>query len=199
MAEYVVYIHQNKINGKRYIGITNNTTRRWCKRGARYENCPRFAAAIKKYGWDNFHHVVVVKGLTLEEANVLEQFFIRKYRTNEKEFGYNMTRGGQNAPTMTGKHHSSETRKKMHDAALGRVISEEQKRHHSEVMKGRMVGSKNHKSRAVRCIETGEVFETQRAAAEAKGVLQSKISLCCQGKSNQTHGLRWEYVERMET
>lgn len=142
---------------------------------------------------------MIVKDLTFEEANVLEQFFIQNYQTNRKEFGYNMTRGGQNAPTMTGKHHSKETRKKMHDVALGRVISEEQKRKHSAVMKGRMVGSKNHKSRAVRCIETGEVFETQRAAAEAKGVLQSKISLCCQGKSRQTHGLRWEYVERMET
>lgn len=198
MGDYVVYIHQNKINGKRYVGITNNTSRRWCKKGERYENCPRFAAAIRKYGWDNFYHVVIVRGLTLEEANVLERFYIREYRTNDKAFGYNMTCGGQNAPTMTGRHHSEETKKKMREAALGRVISDDQRRRHSEVMTGKMVGPLNHKSRPVCCIDTGEVFETQRAAAKATGAQQAKISLCCQGKRNRTHGMRWEYADKME-
>lgn len=198
MGEYVVYVHQNKINGKRYIGITNNTGKRWCGKGKRYENCPSFGAAIRKYGWDNFYHVVIVSGLTLDEANVLEQFFISKYRTCEKKHGYNIARGGNNAPTMLGKHHSEETKRKMREAAHGRVISEAQKKHHSEVMTGKMVGSRNHRSTAVRCINTGEVFETQRAAAEAKGVLQSKISKCCNGEATHTHGLRWEYADIAE-
>lgn len=196
MDNYVVYIHQNKLNGKRYIGITNNTSKRWYGNGKKYENCPRFHSAIKKYGWDNFYHVVIVSGLTLDEANVLEQFYIHKYRTCEKDFGYNLQRGGHFVPTMLGKHHSEETKEKMRRSALGRVISEEQKKHHSEVMKGKLVGEKNHMSVAVRCINTGEVFESQQIAAKAKGVLQSKISLCCQGKRNHVHGLMWEYVNK---
>lgn len=101
-------------------------------------------------------------------------------------------------PSMLGKHHTVETRRKMRMKALGRVISESQKRHHSEVMTGKMVGILNHRSKAVRCINTGEIFETQRMAAKAKGVDQSKISLCCQGKRTHTHGLKWEYADRLE-
>lgn len=196
MGDYVLYVHRNKINGKRYIGITNNISKRWYGKGKKYENCPRFFAAIKKYGWDNFSHDVLVRGLTLEEANELEKEYISKYKTCE-EYGYNIQSGGDFVPSMLGRHHTKETRQKMRESALGRTVSEEQKRKQSEAMRGKMVGSRNHKSKAVRCITTGEVFETQRSAAEAKGVLQSKISLCCQGKRNQTHGLRWEYVEKV--
>lgn len=194
MGDYVVYVHQNKINGKRYIGITNNTSKRWYGQGKKYEECPHFAAAIKKYGWDNFTHELLKIGLTLDEANKLEQFYIAKYKTCDKCFGYNIMPGGHVVPSMKGKHHSEETKKKISEAHLGKKISEEQKRHHSKLMKGKMVGSRNPKSTAVRCINTGEVFETQRSAAKAKGVRQEKISLCCRGLRSHTHGLKWEYI-----
>ena len=198
MGDYLVYVHQNKINRKRYIGITNNTSKRWYGKGKKYDNCPRFRDAIKKYGWDGFHHVVIVSGLSLDEANVLEQFFISEYRTCEKEFGYNMQPGGHFVPTMLGRHHSEETKKRMRESALGRVISEEQRRNHSECMKCKLVGAKNHKRTEVRCRNTGEVFESQQLAAKAKGVLQSKISKCCKGQANHVHGLMWEYVNGPE-
>ena len=94
MGEYVLYVHQNKINGKRYIGITNNVSKRWYGKGKKYENCPRFWNAVKKYGWDGFEHKILIKGLTLQEANKLEQEYIKKYRTCEREFGYNIQPGG---------------------------------------------------------------------------------------------------------
>lgn len=198
MGDYVVYVHQNKINGKRYIGITNNTSKRWYGNGKKYANCPCFNSAIKKYGWDNFYHVVIVPGLSLEEANVLEQFYIKKYKTCEKAFGYNIQRGGHFVPTMLGKHHSDETRQKMRESALGREISDEQRQMHSIWMSENFVGKRNPKSRAVRCLNTGEVFESQSIAAKAKGVLQSKIWKCCNGEASHTHGLRWEYADTME-
>lgn len=195
--DYVVYVHQNKINGKRYIGVTNNTSKRWCSSGARYEGCPHFWSAIQKYGWDNFYHVVIVSGLTLEEANVLEQYYIAIYDTYNSEKGYNATRGGINAPTMLGKHHSEETKRKIGDANRGKTISEAQRQAHSQWMSEHFVGKRNHKSRAVRCINTGEIFESQRQAAEAKGVLQPKIWKCCSGEANHVHGLKWEYVDEV--
>lgn len=197
-GRYVLYEHRNKINGKRYIGITNNTTKRWCSNGKRYEKCPHFWAAIQKYGWDNFEHNVLIYDLTLEEASRLEIYYIAKYRTREKAFGYNVMEGGQTPPTMLGKHHSAETRQKMREAALGRTISDEQRQSHSKWMRENFCGSRNPNSTAVRCINTGEIFESQRIAAKAKGVLQSKIWKCCNGEASHTHGLRWEYVDVME-
>lgn len=197
-GNYVLYEHRNKINGKRYIGITNNTTKRWYGKGKHYEGSPYFYSAIQKYGWDNFTHTILVRGLSREEASELERRFIKAYRTCEKPYGYNLAEGGVNAPTMLGKHHSEATRRKIGKGNAGKRHSEEQNKRHSEHMKGLMVGSRNHKSRAVRCINTGEVFESQRIAAESKGVLQSKIWKCCNGQATHTHGLQWEYADKME-
>lgn len=195
MGDYVVYVHQNKTDGKRYIGITNNPGRRWCNKGKYYQGCPHFFNAIQRYGWDSFTHEIIESGLTLDEANEREQFYIAKYRTTDKRYGYNATIGGNRAPTMLGKNHSEETKRKIGESQRGRKHSEDQNRRHSECMTGKMVGSKNRTSRAVRCINTGEVFESQRIAAREKGVQQAKICLCCQGKRSHTHGLKWEYVE----
>lgn len=194
-GKYILYEHRNKINGKRYIGITNNKMKRWYGKGKHYDGCPYFFAAIQKYGWDNFEHNVLIYDLTREEASQLEKYYIEMFKTCDKAFGYNLAEGGVNAPTMLGKHHSEETRQKMSESAVGRVISNEQRQSHSKWMSENFRGMRNPKSRAVRCINTGEVFETQSEAAEAKNVLQSKISLCCQGKRNHTHGLKWEYLE----
>ena len=198
MTDYIVYVHQNKNNGKRYVGITNNAAKRWSNGGKNYRGCPRFFSAIKKHGWSAFTHEILEEGLTLEEANRLEVEYIAKYKTQDKRFGYNLSPGGGQPMSMLGRHHTEETKQKIRAAALGRVISEEQRKKHSEAMKGKMVGSKNPSSVTVRCITTGEVFESQHIAAKAKGVLQSKISLCCQGKRNHTHGLKWEYVTDQE-
>lgn len=197
-GKYILYEHRNKINGKRYIGITNNKTKRWYGKGKHYAGCPYFYAAIQKYGWDNFEHNILIYDLTREEASRLEKHYIETFKTREKAFGYNLAEGGVNAPTMLGKHHSEETRKRMSEAALGRVISEEQRRKHSKWMSENMVGKRNSKSRAVRCLNTGEVFESQRIAAQTMGVLQSKIWKCCNGEASHTHGLRWEYADTTE-
>ena len=197
-GKYILYEHRNKINGKRYIGITNNKSKRWYGKGKHYDGCPYFFAAIRKYGWDNFEHNVLIYDLTREEASRLEKHYIEIFKTCDKAFGYNLAEGGVNAPTMLGKHHSEETRQKMREKALGRTIPDEQRQSHSKWMSENFIGNRNPKSRAVRCINTGEVFETQRMAAQEKGVLQSKISLCCQGKRSHTHGLMWEYADKME-
>ena len=191
---YCLYVHKNRINGKKYIGITNNITKRWYGKGKRYEELPAFGAAIKKYGWDAFAHIILLTDMTLEEASQAEIEYIKRHRTQEKAYGYNVACGGTHAPSMLGRHHSEETKKKMRAAQLGKKKSEEEKKRHSEFMTGLLVGSRNGKSTAVRCINTGEVFECQRAAAKATGCDQSKISLCCNGKRKHTKGYRWEFV-----
>ena len=46
-GQYVLYEHVNKLNSKRYIGVTNNTTKRWYGKGKHYDGCPAFWAQYK--------------------------------------------------------------------------------------------------------------------------------------------------------
>ena len=48
---YTVYIHNNKINHKKYIGITKQKPEyRWGYNGCNYKESPHFWNAIQKYG-----------------------------------------------------------------------------------------------------------------------------------------------------
>lgn len=87
---WTVYAHINKINGKSYIGITSQTPEeRWGINGSRYLRTnkrgryhqPKFAYAIKKYGWDNFDHVILKNNLIKDEACKTEQEFILLWNT----------------------------------------------------------------------------------------------------------------------
>ena len=77
--KYAVYCHTNKINGKKYVGITGNKPEYRWKNGLGYQNHPHFFAAIKKYGWHNFWHEVLYTGLTKAEAEEWETKLIKEY------------------------------------------------------------------------------------------------------------------------
>lgn len=108
MKNWIVYKHENKINGKIYIGITSqNPIDRW-KNGNGYSKHKKFYSAIKKYGWDNFLHIILYTGLTEKEAKEKEQELIKFY--DSKNSGYNLTDGGDG---IIGYHHSEETKRKI--------------------------------------------------------------------------------------
>jgi group I intron endonuclease len=193
-----VYQHINKKNGKRYIGLTADVTVRWRGNGKEYKGCPRFMGAIRKYGWDGFEHEILEDGLTAEEAMDLERYYIELYKTQKRKYGYNIMPGGDARPSMLGKHHTEEAKAKIRKKMMGRMLSEEQRRQHGIWMHENMRGARNGKSKAVRCIETGIVYESQRQAADATGTLQSGISRCCSGEISYTNGLHWEYVNDVE-
>lgn len=93
---YKVYEHVNKINGKRYIGITcRELGQRWGKDGANYRFNEHFWNAINKYGWnEGFEHRTLLHGLTPEQASAWEIRLIAHYRTTDANKGYNNDFGG---------------------------------------------------------------------------------------------------------
>lgn len=101
-SKHTVYIHTNLSNGKVYIGQTNqeDLTRRWCG-GHGYVESPHFSRAIKKYGWSGFAHEIIETGLTQEEANYKEQFYIALYNSTNPKFGYNISYGGKMSGTLS--------------------------------------------------------------------------------------------------
>ena len=86
-------MHTNKINNKKYIGITHlSPEQRWC--GGRGYQKQSFGRAIKKYGWDNFYHEILYRGLSQTDAEQLEIKLISLYDTTNVNLGYNKAPGG---------------------------------------------------------------------------------------------------------
>jgi group I intron endonuclease len=90
-----MYIYQimNLINGKIYIGQTNNIQRRWANHKCSKDPDMVIARALRKYGVDNFHFEILLRGLTPEEANQKEVELIKE-KNSLVPNGYNVATGG---------------------------------------------------------------------------------------------------------
>jgi len=99
--DYSIYMHTNKQNGKVYIGQTRTSLKERWKNGNGYNNQVSFCGAIKKYGWDGFDHTLVETGLTKEEAEHLENFYIDFFECCDNRYGYNLRSGGVSGPILS--------------------------------------------------------------------------------------------------
>ena len=145
-----VYVHVFP-NGKMYFGITSQLPhQRWGENGVGYKNQPILWRAIQKYGWENIEHIILYDNISYIEAQLKEQCLIKKYGTNEPDFGYNLTLGGEgvlgykytaeqlkNHKYWLGKHHSEDTKKKLSEMRKGTRLTEETKRKLSESRRGK--------------------------------------------------------------
>ena len=117
IKRYCVYKHTNTINNKCYIGITSQQPNKRLSSGYGYSKSqPKFYNAIKKYGWENFTHEVLLENLTFEEALSKEVELITFY--NSCEAGYNTSTGGVGNPGHTV---TPEMRKQMSIAHAGQT------------------------------------------------------------------------------
>lgn len=188
MSEYCVYMHVNKANGKRYIGITSdNPLKRWANGKGYYRN-KHFSDAINKYGWNNFEHVILYTDLTKDEACETEQYLIKYYQTQDKRMGYNLTSGGEHFV------HSEESKQRMSERRKGkgtRKRTPEQIEHMKASHGGGAAPS------SVICLDTGERYRSINDASRATGINKKGISGCCRNKKNYNTagGYRWAYAE----
>lgn len=110
---YKVYKHTFP-NGKVYIGITQQELKRRWQNGAGYVKRTYIRKAIDKYGWQNIKSEVLFDGLDERDACQKERELIKKYKSNDKNFGYNVANGGN----VAGKH-SAETIQKIRESKIG--------------------------------------------------------------------------------
>lgn len=89
-----IYMLTNTINGKKYIGFTNQPVEKRIRQHSHKSNkCPLIKAAIQKYGMSAFEYVVLEHSSDPKDAdrflNVLEPYYIEKYNPE-----YNRSNGG---------------------------------------------------------------------------------------------------------
>lgn len=169
MRYFTLYMIVNKINNKKYIGITcQKPENRW-KDGKGYKN-KIFSKEIREYGWDNFNHILLFSHLNKEQAIKLEKEYIKKYKTNNELYGYNKTNGGE----IRGLDFDKKTRMKMSLSAKKRdkstfikseiirkkysKIAKEQKRHVQDKPPKKVID------------KNGRIYESVKEASEALNI-----------------------------
>ena len=188
MQKFIVYMHEHRENGKKYIGITcRKPEHRWSN-GKGYVSNSRFTRAIKKYGWDAFNHYILYADLTKEEACKKEIELIAKYKTTNDKYGYNISPGGE--ATMLGVRHTDEAKRKIGEAGRGRQGAWKGKHlPESAIIK---------KSKPIICVETGTRYISAKSASKETGVHYTSICECANGSARRqtAGGYHWKWVRK---
>lgn len=186
--------------------------------GAGYQHCNRFWNAIKKYGWKNFKHIILIDGLSLEMANLLEEELIKKYNSTNDKIGYNISYGGRNSErspesiakfikSATGKKRSLEARKRISEGHKN--PSEETRRKISEASKGRkktpsqieairkaIIGNKYRAKAIIQYGMDGKFIRKWECAMDVEkelGINHGNIGKCCNFNAPTAGGYQWRY------
>ena len=220
---YLIYKHTNMINGKIYIGKTNQEPEvRYGSNGNGYRACPHFYNAIKKYGWENFKHEILLDGLTEEEASEKEIEFISQYDSCNPDIGYNIRRGGdgfnsidskklwanddyRKRITEKNKAHWANPQYKEKASNLMRIAwkDPDKRKRRSHAAKERWADEEFHKKTrervleacktSVQCVETEEVFDAIVDACKKYNIHHSNIIRSIK-TGYRCGGFHWRYT-----
>lgn len=217
---YTVYMHVNKINQKKYIGITSQpVSRRWRGQGQGYKPCKLFYRAIQKYGWNNFEHIILQEGFTEKEAKKEEKRLIAKYKSNDKHYGYNLTDGGEmthfneeaiehikegvrrNPPNVDRKKLSASIQNFWNNVSeeyrkqWGEKVKEQNSRPEVKAAQGVFFNSdRNPRLQPVKCIETGICYHSTGEAASAMNGNIATFHKLWSGLQKTAWGYHWKKI-----
>lgn len=169
-------------------------------------------------------HEILFENLILEEAEQKEIELIKKYKSYDDKYGYNLEHGGN-----LNKIISDETKKKLSkrfsgknnpmygkSARKGKHWSVEHKEKLSKIMNSPEVHKKlsnankgknnpmygvrlpeyilEKKRKKVLCIETNKVYNSLKEASEETNISIACLSETCNGKQKTSRGLHWKYL-----
>lgn len=201
----IIYKVTRKSNGKTYIGQTVRSLDERIAEHIRKSNSA-VGKALNKYGKESFNIEIIDEANNIDELNKREIEWIQYYGC-VSPFGYNLCYGGGNT---IGYNHTKESRKLMSEKRgryfkkenpfYGKTHSFEQRKKWSEERKGRDMSRVTKASSEVRRkqvlnLDTGEVFDSVKEAAEKYGLKATHISRVCVGKRKRTGGFRWTYYK----
>lgn len=220
----IIYKITNKVNGKVYIGQTFNKRGfkgRYNYSGKGIERVYKYYKSrenskdggnnhllhsIEKYGFEAFEvNEVFDIAFSLEKLNLKEQLYISLYKSDNKNFGYNHQKGGNNhSVNDETKKKMSETMKGKYDGEnnpfYGKKHSEESKKKMSESHKGKNAGEDNGHAIKIICINTGEDFTCIQYACDKYGLDASNLVKALKNPNRicgylDKEPLRWQYYD----
>ncbi len=201
-----IYCIENTLDGKKYIGQSQNIRKRLVKGHIYHLRCGshinnHLQAAWSKYGEDSFV-AYILEECPCGALDEREMYYIDLFDTKSKLYGYNQTDGGGG---RRGYELSEETRQKLSLSNTGKKHSEATRKLLSTIHTGMLVGADHPGARAVRCVTTGLEFATISDAANHYHCQAGDISKCLRGKQ-VTAGrgddgirLKWEAVDGSST
>jgi group I intron endonuclease len=145
-----IYIYQNTLNNKIYVGQTRDLVQR--KREHKFsalqkkDNYP-FYNAIRKYGLDKFN-IIEIENINDTDIDEAEQFWIQFFRSWDRNYGYNIDLGGCDNKIMSQltKDKISVSNKRYYEThthvSFGKIHTEESKQKMSEAQKGKKASEK---------------------------------------------------------
>jgi len=100
----IIYKHTNKINGKSYIGFTKKSIEERLNehlQDSKLGSERIFHRAIRKYGIENFESEIleILNDIDRKILGDREKYWIKYYKSNLRNIGYNMTEGGDGGNT----------------------------------------------------------------------------------------------------
>lgn len=166
-----IYCIENVVNTKKYIGQSVNIDNRWsshlCELNAGTHYNDYLQNARGKYGPGSFKFYIL-EFCEEDSLDERESYYIEKYKTLDRDFGYNlMTGGGSN------RNLSEETKKKMSENChwRGKTLPED-------------VREKISKSRAGKCVGEDNPFYGKHHSKETIEMIRKKAKERCKNKEN---------------
>lgn len=219
-----IYMIRNMVNNKCYIGQSKNVDRRLkehmskLKRGSHPNTHLQYA--YNKYGPEAFD-AFLLEPCSIDSLNSEEQRFIAAYHSNNPEYGYNMTAGGEGgrevSPEVTARRIESlhryieehpeyiELRRQIlaepevHQKIVNAMHTEEYRKKMSAVKTGFHHSEETKQklaeinSKPVLCVETGVIYPSAKAATQSLPGKEMVRRAAC-GLRKTAGGFHWQYI-----
>ena len=204
-----IYVITNNVNGKQYVGKTNDTIQNRFKGHIRdskrksYEIRPLYRA-MNKYGVEYFS-VEELEECSPEEAPDREAYWIDKLNTYH--YGYNATRGGEGKQVYNYKEIAAKYEELQNQRETATffgcdafTVRQACKQENVPILDGKKVNkNKSGKTVAMCNIETNKTIKIFSSLGEAGTYLGNtafsiQIGRAASGKRKTAYGYKWRYV-----
>ena len=207
-----IYITENLINGKKYIGKRQKPEFDKSYLGSGL----LLSDAIKKYGKDNFKSTIIDAADSLSELNLKEKYWIKFYNAVDDKNYYNLAYGGDGGnlgPDAVMKISQKNKGRHPWNYGLKDIYSDEYRLKLSESHKNKKpwncglkgvseeTSLKMCKAKGgtpVMCIDTGESYRSSSYAELCTGIAHKGILKCCRGLIDSYKGTHWKFLEGID-